>query len=53
MRSIQTIEAEIEKLVNKYARVQKRAHGDCAESKRIEAEIDSLEIELRRVKEND
>ena len=50
MRDIQTIENEIEKLVKRYERVQKRNHGDCAESKRIEGEIDNLEIELRKIK---
>ena len=50
MRDIKTIEEEIKRLVDKYARVQKQAHGDCAESKRIEGEIDALEIELRKLK---
>lgn len=49
MRDAKTIEAEIQKLVERYDRVQKRAHGDCAESKRIEGEIDALEIELRKL----
>ena len=43
------IEAKIKRLVDEYAKVQKKAHGDCAESKRIEAEIDGLEIELKKL----
>lgn len=43
------IEVKIKKLVDKYVKVQKKAHGDCAESKRIEAEIDELEIELKKL----
>ena len=49
MRTAEVIETEIKNLVEKYGRVQKRMHGDCAESKRIEAEIDALEIELRKI----
>lgn len=42
------IESKIKRLVDKYAKVQKKARGDCAEIKRIEAEIDGLEIELKK-----
>lgn len=50
MRDEKTIEKEIQTLVARYARVMERAGGDCAETKRIEGEIDGLEIELKKLK---
>ena len=50
MRDEKTIKKEIKALVARYARVMKRAGGDCAETKRIEGEIDGLEIELKKLK---
>ena len=47
---IDRIEREIKALVKRYADAQKRYHGDSALSKRIEGEIDGLEIELRKLK---
>ena len=50
MRDEKTIENEIQILVNRYSRVMERAGGDCAETKRIEGEIDGLEVELKKLK---
>lgn len=50
MRDEKTIEAEIKTLVNRYARVMERAGGDCAETKRLEGEIDRLEVELKKLR---
>lgn len=52
MRDATKIEAEIRALVERYARVQKRAGGDCDETKRLEGMIDGLEIELKNLKES-
>ena len=50
MRDIKTVEREIKILVDRYARVMERAGGDCAETKRLEGEIDGLDIELKKLK---
>ena len=50
MNDVEVIERKIKTLVNRYARVMERAGGDCAETKRIEAEIDGLEVELKKLK---
>ena len=50
MRDIKTIERKIKILVDRYARVMERAGGDCAETKRLEGEIDGLDIELKKLK---
>lgn len=48
--SIKIVEREIKILVDRYARVMERAGGDCAETKRLEGEIDGLEIALKKLK---
>lgn len=40
-------EKKIQSLTEKYAEVQKTHHGDCAESRKIEEKIDSLEMDQR------
>ena len=47
---------EIEKLIKKkleqYVNTQKRYHGDSALSRRLEGEIDSLEVQLKKLEVN-
>jgi chromosome segregation ATPase len=50
---IEEIENKIKQLVKQYAAAQKQYNGDSQKSKDIEAEIDSLEIRLKLLKEED
>ena len=50
MTESEKIEKEIKRKVEQYARAQKEYHGDSALSKRIEGEIDGLEIKLKKMK---
>lgn len=52
-KEIAKLEAEIKKKVEQYSRAQKRNNGDSAESDRLEGEIDSLELKLKKLKESD
>lgn len=45
------IEKLIQEKVKQYAAAQKRYNGDSALSRRIEAEIDSLDCMLKKLKE--
>ena len=45
------IEKMIQEKVKQYSAAQKRYNGDSALSRRIEAEIDSLEVMLEKLKE--
>lgn len=47
---IKELEFEINKKVKQYANAQKRYHGDSALSSRIEAEIDSLEAQIKNIR---
>lgn len=49
-KEIARIESEIAKKVDQYKNSMKRYHGDNATSKRLEGEIDGLEIELKKLK---
>lgn len=49
--NIEEIEKLIKEKVKQYAAAQKRYNGDSALSKRIEAEIDSLDCMLKKLKE--
>ena len=52
-KEIAKLEAEIKKKVEQYSRAQKRNNGDSAESDRLEGEIDSLELKLKKLKESE
>lgn len=49
--TIEQIEKLIQKKVQQYANAQKRYHGDSALSRRLEGEIDSLDLMLKKLKE--
>ena len=51
-KQIQEIENEIKNKVQQYVNAQKKYNGDSALSKKIEAEVDSLEIKLKILKGN-
>lgn len=48
---IKEIENEIKRKVNQYVNAQKRYHGDNTLSNRLEGEIDTLEIQLKLLRE--
>lgn len=52
-KEIAELETEIKKKVAQYSRAQKRNNGDNAESDRLEGEIDSLELKLKKLKESE
>lgn len=47
---IKELELAIEKKVEQYVNAQKRYHGDSALSRRIEWEIDALEVQLKDIR---
>ena len=49
--TIEKLELLIEQKVRQYVNAQKRYHGDNALSYRLEGEIDILENELKKLKE--
>lgn len=51
IEEIEEIENKIKQLVKQYAAAQKQYNGDSQKSKDLEAEIDSLEIRLKLLKE--
>lgn len=51
IEEIEEIENKIKQLVKQYAAAQKRYNGDSQLSKDLEAEVDSLEIRLKLLKE--
>lgn len=47
---IKQLQEQIKKKVCQYVNAQKRYNGDSALSKKIEAEVDSLEIQIKMLK---